>query len=153
MLCRPLHPFHPTCVNHWRAPLSTCFPSPLSPLWRSHHHIALASPVPVWRHAIVPLPLPCWHHLCICTTATTIATTTAIHLSPYHCCWRTSLTSDVSSLALLANADANTVKVSPRLWRCWRRRQCRCHHCIFFCRPHCPMCTRPVGQPQVDAWG
>jgi hypothetical protein len=76
----PLHPFCPACVDHRWAPLPSCFPSPPSPLWQRHHCIALASPVPVWHHSIIPLLLPCWHHLCICTATTTAA----IHLFSHH---------------------------------------------------------------------
>ncbi len=126
---QPLHPFCPVCVDPRRAPLPSRFPSPSSSLWQRHCRIALALPVPVWRHANVPLPLPCQHHLCICIVTTTTAT--VICLSPCHCCWCMSLTSDASSLTVLANADANAVIVSPRLWQHQRQRHC----CMFFCCP------------------
>ncbi len=130
----PLHPFHPACVDCQWTPSPSCFPYPLSPLWQCHHCIALALPLLVWRHAIVPLPLPCWDHLCIRTTTTV----TAICLSPCHCHQRTSLALDAYSLAVLANVDANTLIGSPQLWWRWRRGQRQRHRHMFFCRPHRP---------------
>ncbi len=88
----PLHPFCPACIDCGQVPLPSCFPSPPSPLWQCHYCIALALPMPVWRHAIIPSLLPCQHHLCIHTTATTIA----IPLPPCHSCQHTSLALDAS---------------------------------------------------------
>ncbi len=56
-LCSAIaHPFHPTCFNCQQGPSSSCFPSPLSPLWWHHPHIVLALPVLVLHHH--PLVLP-----------------------------------------------------------------------------------------------
>jgi hypothetical protein len=126
----PLPPFCPACVDCQRAPTPSHFPSPLSSLWQRHHHIALASPLPVWCHAIIPLLLPCQHHLCICTTATTAT----IPLSPCHCHQHTSLALCASSLAVLAAADTNFVIVTHWLQQRW----CQCHRCMFFCHRHFP---------------
>ncbi len=94
---------------------------------------ALPSPHLCWSGAIVSLPWPCQPFCHIRTAAT--ATAAAIHLFPCNHFWRTSLALDVSSLAILANADANVVIMSPRLLQRWRR----CHHHIFFCCWCCPM--------------
>ncbi len=94
-------------------------------------NLALALPVLVWRHAIIPLLAHCRHHLYICTAITAAV----IPLSPCHCCQRTSLTSYASSLVTLANADANVVIGNPWIWQCW----CQSHCPMFFC-----CCRRPM---------
>ncbi len=82
----------------------------------------VASPLPClcWSGTIVPWPLPRRHYCGICTAAATIC------LSPCHCRQRMSLSPDESPPAVLANADANVVVVSPCLWQHWHW-----HHCCM----------------------
>ncbi len=104
-----LPPFCPACINHWQVPSPSCLPSPPSPFWWRHHRIALALPVEGWHHAIIPSPLPFRHHFYIRTAATATTAPNAYLLAiavDVH-----SLALDMSSLSILANADANAVVV------------------------------------------
>ncbi len=84
---------------------------PLPPHLCGNTFIAVPLSCLCWSGAIILLPLPYQSYCCIRTAATTT------RLSPCHCRQCTSLTSDVSPLAVFANANTNVVIVSPQLWQ------------------------------------
>ncbi len=131
-----LHPFYPSCVNHWRTPSHSHFFSPLSPLWQCHYCIALALPGLVWHN----------HHLALALLAP---------LSHPHCCyhhWPISLP--------LPPTYVPHLKCIPSCLSCW----CWCQPCsskhlalttpmptpsLFV--PHLALCSTTMLSPQSHA--
>ncbi len=130
VLCHCRTPFAPPALIIGWCPCLAILPLPCH--FCCDAIAALPLPCQCWSGAILPLPLLCWRYCCICTAATTTAD--AKCLSPCHCCKNTSLALEASSLAILANADADIVIESPWLQQRWHQ----CHFCMFFCRHHHP---------------